>query len=90
MPRPDLRDLLLQLREELDDPFALDTRSRELLIQVHDDIEECLQLSSESRRQRRPGLAGRLREATEGMQTTRPGLTRAMNHLLEVLAGMGF
>ena len=42
MPRAEIRELVAQLREELEDPFALDSTSLELLVQVRDDIEDFL------------------------------------------------
>ena len=90
MPRTEIRELVAQLRQELEDPFSLDDASLELLIQARDDIEQCLELSSEvACVERKPTIMGKLRAATDSLQTGRPGLTRTVNNLLEVLAGMG-
>jgi len=85
----EIKDLLWQLRDALDDPDAVDGSSRELLIQVRDDIEEYLELSSESQIRRTLSLRERLVEAVESFQQTHPGLTRAMGNLAETLAGLG-
>lgn len=90
MPREDLRELLGSLRRELDDSGGLDPAERSLLVDVHDEIEELLELSSETRIERRDSLVDRLTEAIDEFQASHPEFSRTIGNLADTLASMGF
>lgn len=86
MPSQHLREVLEQLRAELERADAVDESSRELLRAVDADIHGVLERSGE---QRPESMTERLRETVERFEDTHPALTEAVGRVLDALAKMG-
>jgi hypothetical protein len=88
MQEQDLRQMLEQLRTELQRADALDDRSREQLRSLVGDIGDLLERKPEHDTHQE-SIIERLREATRSFETTHPTLTEAIGRVADALAGIG-
>ena len=83
-----LRQMLEELRTELQRTDTIEDRSRELLRSVIGDIEDLLE-RKQKRGTRPEAIIERLREAIRAFEKTHPTLTDAIGGVADALARMG-
>ncbi|RIL05613.1 MAG: DUF4404 domain-containing protein [Proteobacteria bacterium] len=86
MPEQSLRQMLENLRAELNRAGDLDDSSRELLRVVENDIQQVLEREDEPHPE---SFGDRLRETVDRFESSHPTLTEAVGRVLDQLAKMG-
>ena len=88
--RPELRERLQRLHEELENTDSVDDDARELLGSLLADIQSLLDRSSDADAAHTPGsLSKRLEAATREWETSHPTLSAAVGRVMDTLSNMG-
>ena len=89
MDNKELRKLLHQLHDEINDTQAADEKGNALLRDLEKDIRALLERSEEHPVQLHPSLVQRLESALSHFEVTHPGLTVRISELLDSLSNAG-
>jgi hypothetical protein len=89
MENKDLRKLLDQLHEEINNANSVDDQGRELLRDLDGDIRALLERSEGISEQTQSNLIQSLQSAIDQFEVTHPDLTMAISRLLESLSNVG-
>lgn len=84
-----LRQLLEQLRDEIENAGKVDEKGRTLLLDIDKDIRDLLTRSENSVLAPKPALRHGLENALRHFEVTHPELTAALSRLLEGLSNAG-
>ena len=84
-----LRQLLEQLRDEIENSGKVDEKGRALLRDVDEHIRELLTRSEDTVLVPKPALRKGLENALRHFEVTHPELTAALSRLLEALSNAG-
>jgi len=88
--RPELREHLEKLHEELESTDSVDDDARELLGSLLADIQSLLERSSDANAAHTPAsLSERLEAATREWETSHPTLSAAVGRVMDTLSNMG-
>jgi len=88
--RPELRERLQKLHEELENTDSVDVDARELLGELLADIRSLLDRSSDEDAAHTPdSLSERLEAATREWETSHPTLSAAVGRVMDTLSNMG-
>jgi chromosome segregation ATPase len=89
MTDEELRELLAEIRDELEHTDTDDKREQEILRDLITDIQTLLDEPEKEPVQPEESMLGRLEDAIEKLETTNPTLTRALADLLTALGNVG-
>jgi hypothetical protein len=89
MDDQELRKLLDQLHNEIEQTESIDEKGRELLRDLATDISELLVRSNDGQAKAQPSLLGRLEDSISYLGVTHPTLTQALARMLETLSNAG-
>ncbi len=89
MDNKDLRNLLLQLHNEIENAQAVDEQDTELLQHLEGDINSLLARSGKNPARVQPSTVDRLELALSRFEITHPSLTVAISKVLDSLSGAG-
>ena len=89
MDNQELRRLLLQLHDAIENTRSVDERGSELLRDLDGDIQDLLERSEESPVQLHPSVVQRLEGALHHFEVTYPELTTLISNLLNSLSSAG-
>jgi len=89
MDSQELRGLLRQLHDEIENARSVDEEGSELLRDLDGDIRDLLERSGESAIQLHPSIVQRLEDALHHFEVTHPELTTLISSLLNSLSGAG-
>jgi hypothetical protein len=87
MENNELRTMLEELHNEIENTESIDEKGRELLRDLGDDIRELLARSEGEQAQ--PTMLKRLEESISYLEVTHPTLTGTLSRLLEGLSNAG-
>ncbi len=88
--RPELRERLEQLHEELESTDSVETDARELLGSLLADIQSLLDRSSDADAAHTPSsLSKRLEATRREWETSHPTLSAAVGRVMDTLSNMG-
>ncbi len=88
--RPELRERLEKLHEELESTDSVENDARELLGSLLADIQSLLDRSSDAESAHTPdSLSKRLEAATREWETSHPTLSAAVGRVMDTLSNMG-
>jgi ElaB/YqjD/DUF883 family membrane-anchored ribosome-binding protein len=85
----ELRKLLDQLHDEINNTKTIDDKGRELLSDLESDIHALLERSGSTPEQSQSTLVQRLESALDHFEVTHPDLTMLISRLLESLSNAG-
>jgi hypothetical protein len=80
-----LRELLQQLRDELERTKSVDEKGREMLSRINTDIQKFLDPSEENDET----LFGRIQDAIDHFEVEHPAITAALSQMLNTLSNAG-
>jgi len=89
MDDKELRKLLHQFHDEIENTRTVDEKGSELLRDLEGDIRDLLERSGESPLQVHPPIVERLESALLHFEVTHPSLTTLISKLLDSLSGAG-
>ena len=89
MEKTHLREILKDLRRELDETEHLDNATREQITGVMEDLHQLLDRSSEASTDHDALYLQQLRETVLRLQTSHPRLTSMIEHLCDMLNSIG-
>jgi hypothetical protein len=89
MNRRELQEALRELHAELDRTPSIDEESRRLLTEIRNEIEELLARPRQEATLSPKSLDEQLKASLIHFEGTHPGLTVALNRVVDALANMG-
>jgi hypothetical protein len=89
MENSELRKLLDQLHDEINNASSVDEKGRELLRDLDGDIRALIDRSEGIPEQTQSSLTQRLQSALDHFEVTHPDLTMVISRLLESLSNAG-
>ena len=89
MDENELRKLLEQLHQEIEEANTVDDKGRELLQELQGDIRDLLERSKQANVQPAPIMSQRLEDSISHLELTHPTLTATLSQLLAVLSNAG-
>jgi hypothetical protein len=89
MDEQELRKLLEQLHNEIEQTQTVDEKGRELLQDLGSDIRELLARSGQDNIEARPSMLKRMEDSVSYLEVTHPTLTNTLSKILESLSNAG-
>lgn len=89
LDKQELRNMLVQIHDELEHTESLDSESRALLEHLMADVQDLLNREEKGLSTQGHPITGRLRESIQMFELSHPNLTLSMGHLLDILSQAG-
>jgi hypothetical protein len=89
MEEQELRKLLEQLHNEIEQTQSVDEKGRDLLQDLGSDIRELLARSGQDNLEARPSVLKRMEDSVSYLEVTHPTLTNTLSKILESLSNAG-
>ncbi len=89
MEKTRLRNLLLELQEELETAESVGPEARKLLASITDDIDEVLEKSEPAKGDDEPKVGDKLDEAVVEFENSHPQLSYIIERIIQSLSNMG-
>jgi hypothetical protein len=89
MEEQELRKLLEQLHNEIEQTQSVDEKGRDLLQDLGSDIRELLARSGQDNIEARPSMLKRMEDSVSYLEVTHPTLTNTLSKILQSLSNAG-